>query len=200
MIRKILIGLAIVGMFALGVFLTRYFYETKQIQVTEDSDVVLEKVKTVAKLISVEGYFSEVYDYKDYWGYDFSLFRKKALVRVKAKVSVGYDLGALKIEAKPEEKVILVSNLPEPEILSIDHELDYYDISEGTFNYFSEQDYNYINASAKKYIEAKAQESELMQTAEQEGNQALELMKFIAESAGWQFVVREQNSLDNLLN
>jgi hypothetical protein len=200
MIRKILIGLAIVGMFVLGVFLTRYFYETKQIQVTEDTDVVLEKVKTVAKLISVEGYFSEVYDYKDYWGYDFSLFRKKALVRVKAKVSVGYDLGELKIEAKPEEKVILVSNLPEPEILSIDHELDYYDISEGTFNYFSEKDYNYINASAKKYIEAKAQESELMQTARQEGNQALELMKFIAESAGWQFVVREQGSLDNLLN
>ena len=200
MIRKILIGLAIVGMFVLSLLLTRYFYETKQIQVTQDTDVVLEKVKTVAKLISVEGYFSEVYDYKDYWGYDFSLFRKKALVRVKAKVSVGYDLGELKIEAKPEEKVILVSNLPEPEILSIDHELDYYDISEGTFNYFSEKDYNYINASAKKYIEAKAQESELMQTARQEGNQALELMKFIAESAGWQFVVREQGSLDNLLN
>lgn len=199
MLRKLLIGLGIIGVFALGVFLTRYFYETRQIQVAEDSDVVLEKVKTVAKLISVEGYFSEVYDYKDYWGYDFSLFRKKALVRVKAKVSVGYDLSQLKIDAKPDEKVIVVSNLPEPEILSIDHDLDYYDISEGTFNYFSEQDYNYINASAKKYIEAKAQESELMETAKKEGNQALELMRFIAESAGWEFVVRTNDPLDSLL-
>ncbi len=199
MIRKLLIGLGIVGMFALGVFLTRYFYETKQIRVTENSDVVLEKVKMVAKLISVEGYFSEVYDYKDYWGYDFSLFRKKALVRVKAKVSVGYDLGQMKIEAKPEDKVIIVSNLPEPEILSIDHDLDYYDISEGTFNYFSEKDYNYINASAKKFIEERAAESDLMATAKKEGNQALELMKFIAESAGWRFVVRSNDPLD-LLN
>jgi len=200
MVRKILIGLGIVAVFALGILATRYFYETKQIKAEENSEVVLEKVKMVAKLISVEGYFTEVYDYKDYWGYDWSWFRKKALVRVKAKVSVGYDLSQLKIDALPDEKTIVVTNLPAPQILSIDHDLDYYDISEGTFNYFSEADYNKINASAKQFIEEKAQESDLLATAQKEGNQALELMKFIAESAGWKFVVKSNVGLDQMLN
>lgn len=200
MAKKILIALGIVAVFALGVFVTRYMYETRKIEVQESSDVVLEQIKTVAKLISVEGYFSEVYDYKDYWGYDWSWFRKKALVRVKAKVSVGYDLGQMKIDALPEEKTIVVSNLPKPEILSIDHDLDYYDISEGTFNSFTEADYNRINTNAKKYIEARAQESNLIKTAEEEGNQALELMRFIAESAGWKFVIKSNASLEQILN
>ncbi len=200
MAKKILIVLGIVAVFALGVFVTRYLYETRKIEVQENSDVVLEQIKTVAKLISVEGYFSEVYDYQDYWGYDWSWFRKKALVRVKAKVSVGYDLGQMKIDALPEEKTIVVSNLPKPEILSIDHDLDYYDISEGTFNSFTEADYNRINTNAKKYIEARAQESNLIKTAEEEGNQALELMRFIAESAGWKFVIKSNTSLEEMLN
>jgi len=185
MIRKLFIGLGIVAVFALGIVATRYFYESRMVKSEEKSDVVLERVKKVAKLITVEGYFSEVYDYKDYWGYDYSIFRKKALVRVRAKVSVGYDLNEMKMDANPQTKTITVSNLPAPSILSIDHDLDYYDISQGTFNTFTEADYNKINANAKKYIEQKVQESDLMEVARKEGNQALDLMKFIAESADW---------------
>jgi len=204
MTKRIIAVLIIIAVFALGIFVMRYFYQSWEVKSQESSDVILERVKKVAKLITVEGYFSEVYDYKDYWGYDFSIFRKKALVRVRAKVSVGYDMDQLKIEALPESKTILVSQMPEPEILSIDHDLDYYDISEGTFNSFTEADYNKINTNAKKYIETKAKESNLIETARKEGNQALELMKFIAESAGWKFritgVDSKSNALDSLLN
>ncbi len=203
MTRGILAILVIVAVFALGIFVTRYFYESRELKTQESSDVILERIKKVAKLITVEGYFSEVYNYKDYWGYDWPFLRKKALVRVRAKVSVGYDLNQLKIEALPESKTIVVSNMPNPEILSIDHDLDYYDLSEGTFNAFSEADYNKINTNAKKMIEQKAQESDLLETAATEGNQALELMKFIAESAGWKFKVTgasRTNALDSLLN
>ncbi len=122
---------------------------------------------------------------------------------MRAKVSVGYDLNELKIEALPESKTIVVSNMPDPQILSIDHDLDYYDISQGTFNAFTEADYNKINNNAKKMIEQKAQESDLLQTAAAEGNQALELMKFIAESAGWKFSIAGTNAtsaLESLLN
>lgn len=202
MMRRLLVVLSIVVVFALGIFVTRYFYETKSVTTEEKSDVVLERVKKVAKLITVEGYFSEVYDYKDYWGYDFGIFRKKALVRVRAKVSVGYDLNEMKIDANEQSKTIKVTNLPAPKILSIDHDLDYYDISEGTFNSFTEEDYNKINTNAKKFIEKKAAESDLMEVARKEGNQALDLMKFIAESAGWKFEiagVNEPNVLDTLL-
>lgn len=204
MTKRIVTVLIIIAVFALGIVVTRYFYQSMEVKSQESSDVILERVKKVAKLITVEGYFSEVYDYKDYWGYDFSIFRKKALVRVRAKVSVGYDLEQLKIEALPESKTILITHMPEPQILSIDHDLDYYDISEGTFNSFTEADYNKINTNAKKYIETKANESNLLETARKEGNQALELMKFITESAGWKFrvagVSSEPNALDSLLN
>lgn len=195
--------MGILAVFALGIFVTRSFYKIGAVKSQENSEVVLERIKKVAKLITVEGYFTEVYDYKDYWGYDFGIFRKKALVRVKAKVSVGYDLEKLKLDANSATKTITVSNLPEPQILSIDHDLDYYDISEGTFNTFTEADYNKINTNAKKYIEERAKESQLLETARKEGNQALELMRFVTESAGWKFKMAgatRPNDLDSLLN
>lgn len=205
MTKAILYILVLLAFFALGIFVTRYYYQRQEVKKEVSYDVVLERVKKVAKLITVEGYFTEVYSYKDYWGYDLPFLRKRALVRVRAKVSVGYDLNQLKIEALPESKTILVSHMPEPEILSIDHDLDYYDVSEGTFNSFSEQDYNKINTGAKQLIEEKAKQSNLLETASQEGNQALDLMKFIAESAGWKFEIAgvqmpRSNALDSILN
>jgi hypothetical protein len=38
------------------------------------------------------------------------------------------------------------------ELISLDHTLDYYDISEGTFNSFSAEDYNKINNDVKEHI------------------------------------------------
>ena len=158
----------------------------------QESQVLLEQVRQVCKLITVEGQFSEIYDYKDYWGYDIGLFRKKALVRVKAKVSVGYDLGQMQVTAHPEEKIIEVSAIPDPEILSIDHDLDYYDISEGTFNSFSKEDYNLINTAAKAKIREQAENSDLMLNAEKQADQILSMLELMVESAGWE--LRYKNS------
>nr|MBP7185061.1 DUF4230 domain-containing protein [Saprospiraceae bacterium] len=151
----------------------------------ESADVLLEKIKYVSKLVTVEGYFSELYNYKDYWKYDWWPFQRKALIRVKAKVSAGYDLSQMKISADPKLKQITVSNLPKPQILSIDHDLDYYDISEGTFNSFTPEDYSRISGNAKKIIIEKANQSDLLAKAKAQGNQNIEMMRFIAESAGW---------------
>ena len=201
--KKILIALALILFFGGGAWLTQKYYTWKEVKTEEQSQVLLEKVKNVYKLITVEGYFSEVYDYKDYWGYDFSPFRKKALIRVKAKVAVGYDLEQMKIEVQPEKKILFIRKLPPPSIISIDHELDYYDITEGTFNSFSVQDYNNLNANAKQYIIEKAKESDLLTSAEKQGNQALQMMQFIVENSGWNLVYKEslvqQSTLDKLL-
>jgi hypothetical protein len=159
----------------------------------EQAKILLEKVKTVAKLITVEGYFSEVYNYKDYWGYDVFLFQKKALVLVKAKVSVGYDLGQMTMNADGKTKTLIISQLPEPQILSIDHDLSYYDISEGTFNSFSAEDYSKIQEKVKDFIKQKANESDLNQRAKTQGNQMLEVIKFMTESAGWTFNIGGNN-------
>ncbi|MCP3929895.1 MAG: DUF4230 domain-containing protein [Bacteroidetes bacterium] len=194
MLKKILIVLSLLAAVALGVWLTRYYYDWHETKVQEESQVLLDKIDTVVKLITVEGYFSEIYDYKDYWGYDLSFFRKKALLRVKAKVSVGYDLSNVKIESRPDEKRILISNLPDPQILSIDHDIDYYDISEGTFNYFSAEDYTRLNHNAKSFIETKAKESDLFMAAEKQGVQLLDMVQFLVVNAGWTFEYLPRNT------
>ena len=158
------------------------FFEQQR---TSDGTVLVEKIKEVTKLISIEGYFSEVYENKEYWGYDFSPLRKKALIRVKAKVSVGYDFTNLKIQSFPDQKIIKIGRLPDPEILSIDHDLDYYDITEGSFNSFNEQDFNKMNTEAKSKIEKAALESDLLLKAEKQSAKIFDMMELIVESSGW---------------
>ena len=171
-------------------FLTRYYFSFKiEQKVEENSEVLLERVKTVAKLVTIEGYFSEIYNYKDYWGYDWAIFRKKALMRVKAKVSVGYDLSKMKMESIEETRTLVLSNIPEAEIISVEHDIDYYDLQQGAFNSFSEEDYNKLHKGAKEFIVAKVEESELYNQAETQGNEMIELIRFITESAGWTVVV-----------
>jgi Protein of unknown function (DUF4230) len=174
MTRSIVYIIVIAAVFLLGIFATKWWSGFGAHQSKEDVQVLVEKMKNVSKLITVEGYFSEVYEYKDFMTYDISLFRKKALIRVKAKVSAGVDLNNMKIDVQPMTK-----------ILSIDHDLDYYDISEGTFNSFSAEDYNLMNEKAKNYIKEQAEKSELLQNASKQTNQILEVLKTMGETAGY---------------
>ncbi|MBV6428164.1 MAG: hypothetical protein KIPDCIKN_02690 [Haliscomenobacter sp.] len=186
-LRPFITLLALAGLFVLGFWIARSMYQKKEkVKTEEDATVLLEKIQTVAKLVTVEGYFSELYNYKDYYAYDWWIFRKKAILRVKAKVSAGYDLSGLAFDVQPDQNLIIIRNIPDtPQIISIDHQLDYYDISEGTFNSFSETDYNKINQNAKSFIEEKARQSDLLPKAKEQGIEMLELIRFIAESAGW---------------
>lgn len=180
-----LIGLVFFG--------TRHWYTKDSMSVTQQSDILLEKIRTVTKLITVEGEFSEIYDYKDYWKYDLSPFRKQALVRIKARVSVGYDLNNMDIESFPTEKKIIISKMPDPKILSIDHNLSYYDISQGTFNTFTTQDYNKINENAKLLIREKAEASELINAARKQGNELLDIAEFMTNQMGWTLEIRDKS-------
>lgn len=191
-LNNLLLVISLVAVFAAGVFVTRWYFKRSEPNVQESGVVLLEQIKQVAKLVTVEGYFSEIYDYQDYYGYDLSLFRKKALLRVKAKVSVGYDLEKMKVTAMPETKTIRLSGIPPAEILSIEHDLDYYDVQEGFFNEFSPEDYNKLNANAKEFIRKKALESDLTKTATAQRNALLETMKFMVESGGWKLEVEQQ--------
>ena len=195
MIKKIIIAIAFLLFFLAGIFLTTKYYEWQEVKVKEESQVLLEKIKKVYQVVTVEGHFSEVYDYQDYWGYDYSPFRKKALVRVKAKVLAGYDLSTFEITALPDEKKIILSQLPDPKIISIEHDLDYYDLTEGTFNAFTAADYNTINTKAKAYILDKASESGLLKSAEEQGNQTIEMIQFMVENAGWTIAYKNRKGL-----
>ena len=180
--------LLVAAAFLIGGWLTHRFF-VPQSKTTEDATVVLEKIQAVTKLITVEGQFSEIYNYNESDGYMLNLWDKKVLVRVRATVSAGYDLERLHLEADPVTKTVRMSALPEPQILSIDHSLDYYDISEGYFTSFTPDDYNRINQRAKDLIREKAQESTLLPAAQEQADKMLELIRFMVESAGWKLVI-----------
>ena len=114
----------------------------KKTLVNEQSVLLLDKIKKVCKFITVEGDFAEIYHYEDVKERFLKLVssRKKALVVIKAKAHVGYDLAKIKIKADTENKTIVLEHFPQPEILSIETNLDYYDKSDGIFNKFAASD------------------------------------------------------------
>ena len=185
-------GFFLFGAVAGALIYANYFskQEVKDPMPDVNQKILLERVRKVAKLITVEGEFSNIHQYNDSYWSDISILRKKAIIKVDAKVSVGYDLKKASFELDSENKLLLVRNLPEPEILSIDHNLQYYDIQEGIFNSFTEEELTSIGAVAKKKLEKAALNGPLMQQAREEGIESLEIIKLLVEQAGWRFEVQ----------
>lgn len=154
---------------------------------THQSTVLLEKIKTVCKLISVEGDFAEIYKYENTKERFLSLVssKKKALIVINAKAQIGYDLQKIRLEADNEKKRIVLRSFPQPEILGIQPELEFYDIQNGLFNSFKPDDLNVLNQEAKKHIREKIPESGLMETAKKEALQTVLLIEKIVETIGW---------------
>lgn len=153
----------------------------------QQSTVLLDKIQSVCKLISVEGDFAEIYHYENTKEGFMSLLssKKKALIVVKAKAHIGYDLKKLNLKADNENKRIILADFPEPEILSIEPDLQFYDIKNGLFNSFSPDDLTKLNVEAKEHIKQKIPESGLMDTARKEALQAVFLVEKIVETIGW---------------
>lgn len=189
---KYLVGLvAMLVLFASGYFFSQWLTLRLAEKNSVKSEVILNQIKEVSKLVTVEGYFSEMYNYKNYYNYDWSIFTKKALVRVKARVSMGVDMNKVKMTFDNEKKVLTISTLPPPEMISVEHDIDYYDITEGTFNSFTPEDFNMINKDAKDYIVKIALQSDLPARAQLQSQKSIETIKLIAEAAGWSVVVEK---------
>lgn len=169
-----------------------------RLHIEEDHSAILNKVQDVFKFIAVEGQVSEIYSYKDYYYYDIGPFRKKALIKVNAKVSIGYDFEKLNIQLDESSKKLIFTELPSPEILSLDHDLEYYDVDEGTFNNFSSKDLTKLNESSKNYISQVALESDLYKRADMQKEELFDMLRFILEPAGWELVLQE--SKEDFLN
>ena len=156
---------------------------------SESSVVLLEKVRTVCKLVTAEGQFAEIYEYKESFPFDIPLFSKKALIRVRATVSVGYDLSKINLEPDEKSHTLVISGIPEAEIIAVEHDLDYYDLTEGLFNTFSTEDYNKLNARAKEFVVSQVHKSSLMPAADQKRDEMLEVIRYMVEQAGWELLV-----------
>ncbi|MDX1326160.1 MAG: DUF4230 domain-containing protein [Arenibacter sp.] len=151
------------------------------------STILLDKIKSVCKLITVEGDFAEIYRYENIKEHFLSLVssKKKALIVINAKVHIGFDLKKLRMHADKEHKKIVLTNFPEPEVLSISPDLQFYDIKNGLFNVFTPSDLTSLNLEAKKHIKDKIPQSGLMDTANREALEAVLLIENIVETIGW---------------
>ncbi len=186
------IAVALSGIWLGYMFFSRQAKEEK----AASAYILLEKVEKVCKLVTVEGNFDEWYDESNirqftlYFPLPGSFyFTKKATLRVKGKVLVGYDMADIRVTADSLRRIITLSNLPEPEILSIDHEIEYRDLEESWFNSFTTEDYTNLNKNAKEALRVQAAESRLLEEAQLEGNQMIEVIRFMTEAAGWRLVL-----------
>lgn len=183
-IKWFIIILLIAGAGAFGWY-SGYKFNTFETKKTESSTVLLEKIKKVTQLVTVQGEMSEIYQYKEYQFFDLLPFRKKALIRVKAKVLVGFDIEDFSLSMDEMTKTITMTDLGLPSILAVDHDLDYYDITQGTFNSFSSEDYNIMNSQAKDFIEDQAIQSDLFDQAIESKEELYEMLRFVVENSGW---------------
>lgn len=166
-----------------------YYLKTKRSESLSRSQSVLllDKIKKVCKFITVEGDFTEIYHHEDVKEKFLKLVssKKKALIIVKAKAHIGFDLSKIIITSNSKSKTVILSEFPQPEVLSIETNLDYYDIKNGAFNKFEAGDMTVLTAQTKAYIKAKIPESGLFTVAQKEALEAIAIMQHIVETIGW---------------
>ncbi|WP_341216065.1 DUF4230 domain-containing protein [uncultured Wocania sp.] len=180
------LGIIIGVLVSLGVVTYLKSLKKKQL-VNSQSVLLLDKIKTVCKFITVEGDFAEIYHYEDVKQRFLKLIssKKKALVVINAKAYVGYDLAKIQLKSDNGNKKIILEHFPQPEVLSIETNLNYYDKTDGYFNRFEANDLTDLNTEAKQHIKDKIPESGLIQVAQKEALETILLMETIVETIGW---------------
>ncbi|MGB5690988.1 MAG: DUF4230 domain-containing protein [Flavobacteriaceae bacterium] len=181
-----------------------FFRKKQRKELTKhQSTVLLERMKRVCQLITIEGDFAEIYKYESTRERFMSLIssKKKALIVINAKARIGFDLQRILMHADTANRKILMTNFPQPEVLSIEPELEFYDIKNGLFNAFTPDDLTALNKEAKAHIQEKIPESGLMETARREAMEAVLIMEKLVETIGWtlDYSALELNETDRLI-
>ncbi|RDB06453.1 DUF4230 domain-containing protein [Runella aurantiaca] len=178
-----IITLVLGGSLGFGIFYVLTQKQNANKQLVQSSTILLERIEKVFKVVMAEGYFTEIFDYKDdktYW----YLFKnsKKALVIAKAKVLVGFDFAKMRYHIDEKTNKMVVEYFPAPEVLSIDTDYKFYDIENGLWNRFNQEDYTNLLVDAKQAMNEKALTSDLPRIA---NNQVQFMMYQLAASMGW---------------
>ncbi|MCL7762356.1 DUF4230 domain-containing protein [Polaribacter sp. Z014] len=181
----IILGL-IIGLGISYLISQRFSLSKKKNLVEKQSVILLDKIKKVSKLITVEGDFSEIYHHENtkenFWGFS---SKKKAIVLIQAKAHIGFDFRKIKLEADTKKKEIILSDFPQPEVVSIECDIKFYDIKNGYLNKFDSEDFTTLNKEAKEHVLSKIPESNLIQLANKEALEAILLMENLVETIGW---------------
>jgi hypothetical protein len=131
---------------------------------TIDQSVVVERLETVAKLITTEAMVRDVVTYENTWLGS----TKRALVIVTGKTLVGFDLRVRpKIDIRQSDRHIALV-FPHARLLGVDIvELRTYDESRGLWNPFHPADRDTIFMLARRQLALAAQDLAVVQHAEE---------------------------------
>ena len=180
------IGLAVGAVVSFFIF--KYFGGFKRTDNSrEQSVVLLEKIRSVCKFITVEGDFAEIYHYENVKDkiVNMLLGKKKAIILISAKAHIGFDLTKIQMDSDVEKKTIRLTHFPQPQVMSIETDFKYYDKSEGWLNDFTSDDLTDVNRNAKQHIIDKIPESGLLEQARKEALNTIQLMEGLADTIGW---------------
>lgn len=183
--RNIFLGIVIAFVIVFGL---RYCENKKEgREILEANTALIQKeLKNVGKLIVTEGSYAQVFSYNDSKDLLYGMFdaRKKALIVVNAKATIAYDLSQVTTEVDEATKTVTITNIPEPE-LSINPNIQYYDVTQDYLNQFTATDYNKIKSRIEKSLRKKIEESELRTNAENRLISELQKIYILTNSMGW---------------
>ncbi|MEM7572995.1 MAG: DUF4230 domain-containing protein [Bacteroidota bacterium] len=191
--------LLVIISFVCGILSYRSCVQSRNQQVsTIETDILLERIRDVCKMVTVEGDVMELYNETQTRYVTMYLplptqfsFDKKATVQVQGTVLVGYDLEGLNTTVSEEERTVTISNLPQPSVLAVEHQLEFRNMEESWFNSFGPADLTELSNNAREALRDKALESELVDRAKEQGLGLLNTIQHIAESAGYTFILEE---------
>ncbi|PKP26835.1 MAG: hypothetical protein CVU03_01335 [Bacteroidetes bacterium HGW-Bacteroidetes-2] len=201
--QKILIGAILTLIF---VFAFRYCENKnqKRHQLLERTALIQKELINVGKLVVTEGYFSQVFTYEDSKKLYFDVLsaRKKALVIVNAKVTVGYDLSKIVSKIDQKAKTVTISYIPKEEI-NIYPSIEYYDVTQDYLNQFDAKDYNIVKQRVDRLIESKINNSDLKWNAKNRLISELQKIYILTNTLGWTLkynedIIENQETLQKL--
>lgn len=183
--RNIFLGIVIAFVIVFGLRYCENKKEGREI-LEANSALIQKELKNVGKLIVTEGSYAQVFSYNDSKDLLYGMFdaRKKALIVVNAKASIAYDLSQVNTEVDEATKTVTITNIPEPE-LSINPNIQYYDVTQDYLNQFTATDYNKIKSRIEKSLRKKIEASELRTNAENRLISELQKIYILTNSMGW---------------
>jgi lipopolysaccharide export LptBFGC system permease protein LptF len=185
MLKRILVGAAIVVAIILA-FKYCEFKKGDDAAIEYNTSLIQQQILNVGKLVVTEGHFSEVITYKNQQKYLMNMisFEKKALIVVNANVTVAYDLHKMKYDIDEKNKTITILNIPKEEI-TINPDIQFYDVEQSKLNPFTGDDYNKINKSVKANLAKKIEKSTLKTNAQNRLISELSKILILTNSMGW---------------
>lgn len=171
-----------------------YWVEKKEDkdQIREESSLIQEQIVQVGKLIVTEGYFSQVFTFKNSQSMFLDMIKldKKALVVANAKATVEYDLRKLETDVDLESKTVRITKIPDP-VINIYPEIEYYDVTQDYFNQFGANDYNKIKSTVSDRLRQKIEKSDLKKDARDRLMSELVSIYQLTNTMGWTLMYQE---------